>query len=66
MTLEVELDVDVPDGVRWSDDMAAEFEEWLATDVLNAFDGRTLTLRGVPMRLDGHSVTRINAAWPYR
>jgi hypothetical protein len=66
VTLEVQLDVDVPEGVHWSDDIATAFEDWLATDVLNPLDGRDITLSDVSMHIEGHSVTRIANTWPYR
>jgi hypothetical protein len=66
VTLEVQLDVDAPHDAHWSDEMRAAFEDWLATDVLNPLDGRDITLHDVPMRIEGHSVTRMTNTWPYR
>ncbi len=66
VTMEVEMDVDVPEGAHWSNELANDVEDWLATDVLAAIDGREVTLHGVRLRIDGHSVTRIATASPYR
>jgi hypothetical protein len=66
VTVEVEVDVEVADGARWNNDVAQAFEDWLHTDVLGALDGREVTLHELPLRVDGHSVTRVAAAWPYR
>jgi hypothetical protein len=67
VTLEVELDVDVPDGVHWSQDMADDIESWLSTDVLGGVSGREVMLRGgVRVRVASQSVAGVSGPWPFR
>jgi hypothetical protein len=66
VTMEIEMDVDVPGGAHWSNELANAVEDWLAIDVLADIDGSEVTLQGVRLRVDGHSVTRIATASPYR
>jgi hypothetical protein len=67
VTLEVELDVDAPDGVGWTREMADEVERWLAVDVLGGVDGREVAVGGgVRVRVVGHSVVGVPGAWPMR
>jgi hypothetical protein len=66
VTLEIELDVDVAEGERWTNDTAQAFEDWLDREVLAAVDGRAVDLQGVGVRIQGHSLTRVSTAWPYR
>ena len=67
VALEVEIDVDVPDGVAWSRELDEDVERWLAEDVLGGADGRELALRdGARVRIAGHSASWVPDAWPMR
>jgi hypothetical protein len=67
LTLEVELELDVPAGARWSQDLKDDIEAWIDAELLGRADGREITTRaGARLRVNGHSVVVIPAAWPYR
>ena len=67
VTLDIELDLDVPDGAEWSQEVRDDVEAWIDAELLRAADGREITTRnGFTLRVDGHSVVVIPAAWPYR
>ena len=67
VTLEIEMDVDVPGDVRWSQEVKDDIEAWIDRNLLSAVDGRDITTReGATLRVDGHSVVVIPGAWPYR
>jgi len=67
VTLEIELDVDVPAEARLSQETRDDVEAWINSQLLDAVDGRDITTRdGATLRVDGHSVVVIPGAWPYR
>jgi hypothetical protein len=67
ITLEIELDVDAPAGVAWSQELKDDVEGWVDAVLRAHADGRDITARdGASLRVDGHSVVVIPGAWPYR
>ena len=67
VTLEIELDVDVPDGITLSQDAKDDIEAWIDQNLLAAADGRDITTRdGSTLRVDGHSVVVTPGPWPFR
>ena len=67
VTLEIELDVDVPAEAGLSQEMKDDIEAWVDARLLGAIDGGAITTRdGSALRVDGHSVMVIPADWPMR
>jgi len=66
VTLEIELDVDVPAETSLTQEMKDDIEAWVDARLLGAIDGGDITTRsGLGLRVDGHSVVVIPGAWPY-
>lgn len=67
VTLEIELDVDVPDEARLTQETKDEIEAWVDARLLGALDGGEITTSsGARLRVDGHSVVVIPGEWPLR
>ena len=67
MTLEIELDVDVPDGVTWKADVKDAIEDHIDALLRARLDGKDIALAGgASLRVDGHSTVAVPGAWPYR
>lgn len=66
ITLEIELDIDVPAGVAWSQELKDDIEGWVDAALRTRADGREITTReGASLRVDGHSVVVTPGAWPF-
>ncbi len=64
ITLEIELDLDVPEGTPWTPEVKDGIEAGIDALLREHADGRALGGAGV--RVEGHSVVAVPGAWPYR
>jgi len=67
ITLEVELDVDVPEGTPWNQELKDDVEGWVDRVLLAGADGEAISVRsGGPLTVRSHSVAAAPGTWPYR
>lgn len=66
ITLEVELDVDVPESMAWSQELKDDVEGWVDRVLLAAADGADVPAAGGTLRVQSHSVVVTPGTWPMR